>query len=141
MQEPPPSPATTANEQPPQPADVRLAMDGFCPITLLKDNQWVAGHRRWGAMHRGHVYLFTSAAAQQQFLADPDSHAPLLAGYDPVAYQESGEYVRGTREFGINYQGQIVLFSSEANLEQFVAAPTQYLPAVQQALANAAMQR
>ena len=161
-QEPTPSPSPTVamaptpaapptppqNEMPAQPptttqseADVKIAMDGFCPIALLKHNEWVAGHKRWGAMHRGHVYLFTSAAAQQQFLADPDGHAPLLSGYDPVVFQQRGEYVTGDRDFGIKYEGQIILFESETTMNQFINSPNQFLPAVQQALAEAAIRR
>ena len=101
----------------------------------------LSGDKRWGARHRGSVYLFQSAAAQQQFLADPDRYSPILAGYDPVAFVDQQQYVTGSRRHGIRFQDTIVLFSSEEALQKFSSNPDRYLANVQQAMQSARMYR
>lgn len=113
---------------------VQVAMDGFCPVSLLENNAWVHGDKQWGARHRGCVYLFNSAAAQQQFLADPDRFSPMLAGYDPVTFVEQQQYVTGIRKHGIRFQDRIVLFSSEDSLQAFSSNPDRYVAQVKQAM-------
>jgi thiol-disulfide isomerase/thioredoxin len=114
--------------------NLQIAMDGYCPVTLYDGNQWVAGDQRWGARHRGSVYLFRDAAAQQKFLSDPDRYSPVLAGFDPVAFVDEHQYVTGSRRHGIRFQNRIVLFSSESGLRKFATQPDRYLATVQQAM-------
>ena len=68
------------------------------------------------------------------FLADPDRFSPLLAGYDPVDFCDQGEYTAGKRAHGIRYRDTIILFSSEASLEKFSAAPEPYMDRISQAI-------
>src|SRR5205823_3446037 len=97
------APVVPASQAPP------IALDGFCPVTLLETvardpadrSAWRKGDRQFGAIHRGRTYLFTSAEQQQKFLANPDAYAPALAGCDPVRYAERGEVVDGKRAYGL----------------------------------------
>lgn len=130
-----PSPALA--QAPSEPGEFKLGIEGYCPVTLLEDDKWTQGDKRWGARHRGRVYLFQSAAAQQRFLSDPDKFSPVLAGFDPVSFRENQNYVEGKRQHGIRFQDQIILFSSEETLEKFTAAPPEYMTTVQQAMQQA----
>lgn len=126
-------PAAAAAGQPP------LALDGFCPVTLVDQSKWAKGDARWGALHRGRVYLFTTQQAQQQFLAQPDRFSPILAGHDAVRFAETGQLVEGRREHGVYYRDRILLFADEDALQRFGMRPDFYVTAAEQAsLARAA---
>jgi len=124
-----------------------VALDGFCPVTLIETMSrtpedraaWKKGNVKFGAIHRGRTYLFTSAEQQQKFLADPDAYAPAFSGYDPVHYAERGELVDGKRAYGlITPDKHIFLFADETALQRFRQAPTRYAGALQQAAVPAA---
>ena len=111
-------------------------MEGYCCVSLMDEGKWVVGDVRWGVLHRGQVYLFQSPAAQQKFLSDPDRYSPVLAGFDPVVYRESGQLRRGSRHHGLWFDDQMYLFSSEAALERFKTAPESFAAVVRQAMAT-----
>ena len=51
-----------------------------------------------------------------------------VGGYDTVAYHTQGAPVRGSREFETEWNGATWRFSSQANLELFLADPDAYAP-------------
>jgi protein disulfide-isomerase len=112
-----------------------LCLDGHCPVTLMETQRWLYGDRRFGAVHRGRLYLFTSTDAQQRFLADPDRYSPAISGHDAVAWVDQGRLVAGERKFGGYYRNFIYLFASEEALRQFEANPERYAAPVEQAVA------
>jgi YHS domain-containing protein len=120
-----------------------IAMDGFCPVTLLETvsrdphdrSAWKKGNVKFGAIHRNRTYLFTSAEQQQKFLANPDAYAPVLSGCDPVVFAERGELLDGKRAYGlITPDKRIFLFADEAALRKFNQSPGSYAAAAQQAM-------
>jgi len=111
----------------------RLGLDGCCPVTLVEQQKWIAGDRRWGANHRGRTYLFVGPEEQQRFLADPDRYAPVLSGYDVVA-AEAGRLVPGLREHGVFFDGHVYLFADEDSLLQFSARPEHFADRAWQAM-------
>jgi YHS domain-containing protein len=120
------------NELPP--ISPPLGLDGYCPVAMRKSWQWVAGDSRWGAMHRGRTYLFSSEASRDEFLTNPDFYAPALSGSDPVLAIEQNQIVAGRREHSLDYDNQIFLFSNEVTLEQFRRSPDRYVVGVRQAM-------
>jgi protein disulfide-isomerase len=115
-----------------------FGMDGYCPVSVMDENRWVAGDRQWGAQHRGRTYLFRDAAAQQRFLANPERYAPALAGFDPVLVTELGQYLPGKREHGVRYNDRMYLFGSEEALQKFSQTPDAYVARIEQALQSMA---
>jgi thioredoxin-related protein/YHS domain-containing protein len=115
-----------------------VALDGYCPVALATKTKWTKGDPRWGAVHRGRTYLFSSPAEQQQFLANPDILSPILSGYDPVRFTQTGQLVEGKRQHGVFYRDRICLFADEAALHQFSKQPDQYVAAALQAMQRAA---
>ena len=109
-------------------------MDGYCPVTVMDENRWAPGNARWGAQHRGKIYLFQNEAAQQRFLADPERYAPVLAGFDPVAMADFGRFSTGKREHGVRYNERMYLFEDEDSLQRFSQSPDQYVARVQATL-------
>ena len=51
-----------------------------------------------------------------------------IKGYDPVAYFEKGEPVKGSKEFQHEWQGATWRFSSMSNRDRFAADPDKYAP-------------
>lgn len=54
--------------------------------------------------------------------------APVIGGYDPVAYFEVGRPVRGNGYHTATYQGGTYLFANKDHQEKFVAHPEKYAP-------------
>ena len=119
----------------PNSANSQLGLEGFCPVTLLQEEKWKEGDKRWGVRHRGRVYLFASPAAQQAFLSEPDRYCPALAGYDPVVFAETGQFANGFRRHGVRFYDQVFLFSSEDSLDRFWQDPSKFTEPVRQATA------
>jgi protein disulfide-isomerase len=132
----PPPRAQLTGSQPLRQQNPPLALDGHCPVHLVNTTKWVRGDVRWGAIHRGRTYLFTTQQCQQAFLANPDFYSPVLSGNDPVAAVDDGRLVPGQREYGVTFikpeicEGQIYLFSSEATRAIFEQNPDRYAAAV-----------
>lgn len=51
-----------------------------------------------------------------------------LHGYDPVAYFQKSQPVKGTQQFSYVWNGATWLFSSQENRNEFTANPTKYAP-------------
>lgn len=128
----PVEPAPTAEPQ--LPADSPpLGFFGYCPVTMKKENRWQRGDVRWGCYHRGRTYLFASPEHRDEFHANGDDFAPALSGIDPVLAIDSGKVEPGKQDFGIEYNGQFYLFSSEDNLRKFWSEAERYATGVRQA--------
>jgi len=123
-----------ANRPQPSPSGPQLGLDGYCPVSLVEQSNWSNGDRRWGVVHRGRLYLFANQAHQQRFYSNPDGYTPVLSGYDPVRYGETGQLVDGRREHGLYFGNQYYLFADEASLERFRLNPQRYVAFAQQAM-------
>jgi protein disulfide-isomerase len=128
------APATAASAVQLPSGSPPLGLDGYCPVLLKEQKRWVAGDRRWGAIHRGRTYLFTGPDEQKKFLESPDTYAPVISGNDPVLAMDGGQAVSGRREHGVFYENRIYLFADEASLQRFYQNPNRYAAEVVQAM-------
>jgi thioredoxin-related protein len=133
-----PSPALTpeqglvpASQAPP------VALEGYCPVSLLEQRKWLRADPQFGAIHRGKTYLFATEDAQRKFLANPDGFSPALSGFDPVVFAQRGEMVEGKRSFGITFNRQIFLFADEASRNAFEQSPQSFAAVAYQAMMQA----
>jgi len=137
----PPSAAPRQTATAAQPNRYPIALEGHCPVSLLRDSVWQKGDPRYGAVHRGRTYLFAGPAEQQLFLSNlamSDRYSPVLSGYDPVEFVERGRLSAGSRQHGLIHEGRIYLFVSEESLQRFDANPKPYAEPAQQAMRAAA---
>ena len=109
-------------------------MDGYCPVTLLKENRWVEGNKRYGVIHRGRTYLFSGPKEKEVFFADPDEFSPVLAGIDAVALNEQGNAVEGKRVHGRRLPSPRLSVLSEDNLNRFWEDPERFASPIRQAM-------
>jgi YHS domain-containing protein/thiol-disulfide isomerase/thioredoxin len=103
-----------------------VGLDGFSPVALVKESEWVKGKKDFTAEHEGVTYHFASAAEREQFIQSPATFAPKHLGCDPLVLFERGEAVRGAIQYGAFYEGQVFLMSSSENQERFLKNPTIY---------------
>ena len=113
----------------------QISLEGYCPVTLVRSRVWTPGDKKWGAVHEGRIYLFAGPEQQQVFLANPEIYAPLMAGYDPVRFADTGQLVPGHRGFGLYIAdpGPFALFADEGSLQKFHANSDYYFNVIRQA--------
>lgn len=107
--------ATSAGDDP------ELAMQGFCPVTVINEDKWVEGKAEFGVIHLGKLYLFTSEQAMKTFLADPVPYTPVLNEIDVVRFFEERKIVPGKREWGLKdpIYNRMFFFADEAAMNHF----------------------
>jgi len=108
-----------------------LAMDGYCAVSLLENNQWVEGNPKFGVIHLGHLYLFVDQPAMERFLGDPEPFTPVLNGIDVVRFFEEKRIVQGKRDFGVRDpdHNRMFFFADEAALIHFENQHSRYTEA------------
>lgn len=70
--------------------------------------------------------VFTTRLALAGDFFEADGFA--LHGYDPVAYLESEQPVKGSAAHAFTYKGSKFLFATDQNLKKFKADPMKYSP-------------
>ena len=144
------SPATSTTEEASSDADSSLGMietpteaaayNGFCPIALVTTGQKVKGSTEFAVRHRGRTYLMQNAEAVKQFMQAPDRFSPILSGYDPMLFLESGQLVDGTLEHALHdpSSGTVILFATAESQKKFKADPARNAKALSYILSAAA---
>ena len=106
-----------------------LALDGYCPVTMVHSYEWQLGSPKLDAVYEGRMYLFAGQRERQLFLSQPQRYAPVEAGCDVVRLVDEKRSSIGFREHGMTYNDRVYLFDSEESLETFRANPAKYAPA------------
>jgi YHS domain-containing protein len=119
-----------------QPARPTMGLEGYCPVSLMNKQQWVAGNPQIGVTHRGRTYLFAGEAERQMFMADPDRYSPVAEGHDPVLAL-SGQMVPGNRRHGVYFRNRVYLFASDQSLNVFSQDPDRYAAQILEAMRQA----
>lgn len=98
-----------------------LAMQGFCPVTVIRDDKWVEGKPEYGVIHLGKLYLFSNEDNMQAFLSDPIPYTPVLNEIDAVVFFEERRIVPGKREWGLKdpIYNRMFFFADEASMNHF----------------------
>ncbi|HBO43219.1 MAG TPA: hypothetical protein DD670_04650 [Planctomycetaceae bacterium] len=110
-----------------QPAHVpSVGLDGYCPVELVRHEQWVDGNPQLAVEHEGQTYFLSGPQQQRLFRANPERYAPVLAGRDPVLAATSGDLVPGRTEMCVVYDGRLFMFSSKATLAAFNDDPERF---------------
>jgi protein disulfide-isomerase len=129
-----PSTKTVTALEPELPGQPELAMQGFCPVTVITEDKWVEGKPDHGVIHLGKLYLFTSEQHMKTFLADPVPYTPVLNEIDVVRFFEERKIVPGKREWGLKDPifNRMFFFADEAAMNHFYEQYERYTePAIQ----------
>lgn len=123
--------ASVAASKPLVENDPELAMQGFCPVTVIAEDKWVEGKVDFGVIHLGKLYLFSNEQNMQTFLADPVPYTPVLNGIDVVRFFEERKIVQGKREWGLKdpIYNRMFFFEDEAAMNHFYEQYERYTDA------------
>jgi thiol-disulfide isomerase/thioredoxin/YHS domain-containing protein len=108
------------------PRSIAVAIDGYCPVTLWAERQWVKGDPQYVTEHRDQSYYFASSEQLAEFSADPRKYVPQLLGCDPVILMETDVAVPGSVQFGAFYDDELFLFATPENRATFKLSPDRY---------------
>ncbi len=117
----------------------KLAMEGYCAVTVIDEDKWVEGNPKFGVIHLGKLYLFSSAAKMQTFLKDPEPYTPVLNEIDVVRFFEERQVVQGKRRFGMRdpVHQRMFFFADEAAMNHFFNDYLRYTDAAIEVMSRA----
>lgn len=103
-----------------------LGLEGFCPVRLKNNREWIAGNASISTEFRGILYQFSSETERDEFLKNPSFYAPQDLGCDPVILTEDKKAVAGSIRYGAFFDDRLYLFKSIDNREEFKLNPLKY---------------
>ncbi len=109
------------------PAVPTVALQGFCPVDLVRHGRWTPGDLRWTVVYQGHIYRLSGASQRREFLSNPEAFAPAYAGNDAVVAVDEHRMVPGKTAHCAVYNGHLYMFSSAASQSRFNQEPERYL--------------
>ncbi len=104
----------------------RVALNGYCPVSLIRDRKLVRGQSEHAVEHDGLTYRFASSPMKNVFRDQPDRYSPANQGACPVIQLDLGKVQRGDPRWGILYQSHLFLFSSDEARKRFAEEPNRY---------------
>ena len=107
-------------------ADVDLALDGNCAVTLVNMNRLAPGNTEWVTICDGLRYMFPTLEKKRTFDAEPTAFVPALRCCDTVTFVEDDKFVKGAAEYHLIHDGRLYLFRSGRELAKFRANPARY---------------
>ena len=118
----PAAPASPAS----RPKKLPVALRGYCPVCLLESHQWVPGNQQIAMPYDGKLYLFPDRQRLEMFQKNRAKYTPMLGGDDAVHFDQTGQRVAGSLQFGTVHNGQMFFFASEKNRKTFNAQSKTY---------------
>jgi len=115
-----------ADVHPVVPSSLPVALDGYCPVELVKNERWVRGDPRWAIDYQGRRYLLSSQVQREAFLVNPQRYVPAYDGNDPVLMVDRNQHTPGSTQYCVTYDGRLYMFSSPATLAHFRQHPERY---------------
>jgi protein disulfide-isomerase len=125
------TPPATAAAKSTQGQEPKLAMDGFCAVSVVNEARWVEGRPEFGVVHLGKLYLFASDSAMKTFLADPMPYTPVLNEIDVVRFFEERVIVPGKREWAMQDPSnkRMFFFADQEAMQHFENEYARYVDA------------
>jgi YHS domain-containing protein len=106
--------------------DLRLAIKGYCTVSLIRDRKLVPGRSEYAIEHEGLTYRFASPSLKDLFREQPDLYVPANQGACPVTQLDHGKTQPGDPKWGILFQSHLFLFASDEARRRFVEEPQRY---------------
>ena len=116
-------------QQPEKYVNADLALDGACPVCLVKMNKVVKGDPTYAVVYDGRRYLFPGTEQKQMFEKSPAEFTPALGGDCTVCKVEMKKDVPGKAKFHAVHDGRLFLFPGQKQLDMFNANPRKYTEA------------
>ena len=104
-----------------------IGLEGFCPVRLLKDREWISGNQDLAENYQGVTYFLSSEAAREEFLTNPKLFSPQNLGCDPVVLYERQKAITGKIKYGAFFDSQLYLFNTMENRKVFKDNPLKFV--------------
>lgn len=108
------------------PAPTPIGLEGFCPVRLIQDREWITGDKDITATWRGLTYYFSSLKAKETFEKDTRKYSPQNLGCDPVVLYDDQRAITGKIKYGAFFDDRLYLFESFENRSEFKKNPLKY---------------
>jgi YHS domain-containing protein len=118
------TPARVADEQ--ARSEVPVALEGHCPVCIVKAGKWVKGNPDIRAVYDGRTYLFPEEKARTAFLKNPHEFVPVLGGDCAVCYAKAGKRMPVSIDHSVIHDGRLFVFPSEKEKQAFEADTRAY---------------
>ncbi len=107
---------------------VRVAMEGYCPVSITDKHLWVRGTYQHQAQYDGKTYLLTGEKERQLFLTDPEKYVPALGGDCVATKTNTGNLVPGSvyHSIYVKKEKKFYLFAGPEQAQAFKANPEKY---------------
>jgi protein disulfide-isomerase len=115
-----------------------LALDGYCPVSLVESKKLVPGRSELQADHAGHTYWFAGSSERARFAADPRRYVPVLDGMCVASFVNSHKLVPGDARYGAIHRGRLHLFAGPEERQRFQADPAVYVDKIAEREAHSA---
>lgn len=103
-----------------------IGLEGFCPVRLLADREWISGSEELKETYRGVTYYLSSQEALETFRKNPRKFSPQNLGCDPVVLLNSQKAITGKIKYGAFFDGQLYLFDNFENRKAFKDSPLKF---------------
>lgn len=112
----------------PRPAQQQapLALEGYCPVSIVAMKKWVKGDPAYQMAYDGRSYLFADEQGRRMFQADPAKYVPALGGDCAVALVKMDRRIPGNIRYASYHDGRLFLFSNADARKMFQAEPAAY---------------
>jgi YHS domain-containing protein len=103
-----------------------LALEGYCPVSLVRARKLVRGEAAYTVRHEGRTYRFATLVFSEQFRQEPDRFVPGNDGSCPVTELDRRQEKPGDPKWGVLYGGRLYLCASELDRRRFLEEPERY---------------
>jgi thioredoxin-related protein/YHS domain-containing protein len=112
------------------------AFGGSSLVAAVDDHEILPGSPKHQLTYRNQLLYFQSEEEKAAFQANPNKYWPMLDGDCAVTLANDEEHVAGELQFAAVFRKRVWLFSSEANMREFLADPADTVEAAQEVLAE-----
>lgn len=114
------------NQRPATETPQVVGLEGYCPVRLMKNREWIRGKDSVTEEYRGIQYHFATETDRLEFKDNPLKFVPQNLGCDPVLLLSSQKAVSGSIEYGAFFDDHLYLFSSSENKTEFKKNPLKF---------------
>ena len=111
------------------PADAKLAMAGYCPVSIRDKGTWEEGAARYRVAYDGHLYQFVGETEKALFAENPSLYIPALGGDCVVSLVNSKKHIAGSIYHMVAYEDRLFLFAGPEEQLLFKADPAAFADA------------
>lgn len=124
-----PAPARDTMDKAIRPCDVSLpvAMDGFCPVSMIVRAELTHGSDNACLAYKGRRYLFRGEAERSMFQNNPERFLPAENGLCVVTWAEEHRWIPGQIRYPAIFGDHVFFFNSETVRQKFLDDPERYV--------------